>query len=322
MTEIMNQIMNDYEIVVMVGSGSFGEVYKAKNRITGEVVGLKKFREERHIAREAGAYTLLSRPHENICLLITRFPNWLVFEYCESDLESVVVHERLSWDQKMNFMIQILNGVRFIHSRGLIHRDLKPPNILMDRHGVLKIADFGLTIPFDQLNKSSKICTDGYRPPELVPDPSRELPSDYGYEVDIWSLACIFFFIVTGRHFNDKRYVRVWEHDPAPGICREVETDDGRGKMFSAPFDVVYIRDHPDEFPGIRELLLLMFDQTPAARPTADRAFALLNTVSPEFESTLSVREIHQGRSHHTRQHIVPKELKPIRRKIPPAFWE
>ena len=87
------------------------------------------------------------------------------------------------------FLFQLINGVNYCHSRRIIHRDLKPQNLLVDRSGVLKIADFGLArafgIPIKTL--THEIETLWYRAPEVLLGQKQ-----YSLGVDIWAVGCIF----------------------------------------------------------------------------------------------------------------------------------
>lgn len=95
------------------------------------------------------------------------------------------------------FMQQLLRGLEHCHSRGVLHRDIKGSNLLVDSNGILRIADFGLSTLFCADNKqplTSRVVTLWYRPPELLLG-----ATDYGVAVDLWSTGCILAEMLAGK---------------------------------------------------------------------------------------------------------------------------
>jgi len=121
---------------------------------------------------------------------------YLIFEFCESDLKKYMNNIRgtLSAQLVKELMYQMVMGITYCHMHRLIHRDLKPQNILVDKKGVLKLADFGLarafTIPIETL--THEVVTLWYRAPEILLGGKH-----YSVGVDMWSIGCIFAELVT-----------------------------------------------------------------------------------------------------------------------------
>ncbi|KAK3598266.1 hypothetical protein CHS0354_022583 [Potamilus streckersoni] len=150
---------------------------------------------------------LQSLKHENVVNLIetcgkkgtpyNRYNSkfYIVLEYCEHDLAGLLgnANVKFSLGEIRNVMQQLLNGLYFIHSNKIMHRDLKPQNILITKYGVLKIADFGLAREFsvpsgDGQPKQYTNCvvTLWYRPPELLLGETK-----YSTAIDMWGVGCI-----------------------------------------------------------------------------------------------------------------------------------
>jgi serine/threonine protein kinase len=121
----------------------------------------------------------------------------LVFEYIDYDLKRLMIAQKvLSAEESLNYLCQLLNGILYCHSNRVIHRDLKPQNILIDTQGNVKIADFGLarsfTVPLPTL--THEVVTLWYRAPEILLGQKIYTPS-----VDIWSIGCIYGDLSSGN---------------------------------------------------------------------------------------------------------------------------
>ncbi|CAL1279318.1 unnamed protein product, partial [Larinioides sclopetarius] len=201
-----------YEKIGKIGQGTFGEVYKARDRTQKKFVALKKVLMENEkegfpitALREIRILQLLK--HKNIVNLIevcrskpTTFNHfkstfYLVFDFCEHDLAGLLSNMNVKFalaEIKM-MMKQIFEGLYFIHFNKILHRDMKAANILITKSGVLKIADFGLARPFsypkgaDKPNRyTNRVVTLWYRPPELLLG-----ERNYGPSIDLWGAGCI-----------------------------------------------------------------------------------------------------------------------------------
>ena len=198
---------NKYTNTTKLGEGTYGVVYKAKDQKGQEIYALKKIRlqaEEEGIPSTAIREISLLKElnHINIVKLydVMHTPKklTLVFEYCEQELKKVIdASNGKGLDKKLvkSYLYQLLKGIEFIHKHKVLHRDLKPQNLLMN-NGILKIADFGLArgygIPVK--NYTHEVVTLWYRPPDVLLG-----SKTYGTTVDIWSIGCIFAEMVTGK---------------------------------------------------------------------------------------------------------------------------
>ena len=154
--EIESHILKRYELIKKQGKGAYGVVYKAMDKKTKEVVALKKnfdaFQNATDSQRTYREITLLQElnGHENIIKLLNviKAENekdiYLIFEFMETDLHTVIRSNILEPIHKQFVMYQLLKALKFIHSAGIVHRDLKPSNILINSDSFIKICDFGL----------------------------------------------------------------------------------------------------------------------------------------------------------------------------------
>uniref|UniRef100_A0A0D9VH58 [RNA-polymerase]-subunit kinase n=1 Tax=Leersia perrieri TaxID=77586 RepID=A0A0D9VH58_9ORYZ len=202
-----------FERLDKIGQGTYSNVYKARDLDTGKIVALKRVRfvnmdpeSVRFMAREIHVLRRLSTgAHPNVVrlegIVTSRLSHslYLVFEYMDHDLAGLAATPglRFTEPQVKCFMAQILSGLKHCHDRGVLHRDIKGANLLIDGDGVLKIADFGLATFFDPVRPqplTSRVVTLWYRPPELLLG-----ATDYGVAVDLWSTGCILAELLVGK---------------------------------------------------------------------------------------------------------------------------
>ncbi|XP_057768675.1 protein IMPAIRED IN BABA-INDUCED STERILITY 1-like [Salvia miltiorrhiza] len=193
-----------------IGQGTYSEVYRARNVESGRIVAVKKVRFDsfqadsvRFMAREIRILRRLDHPNvmklEGIIASKLSTHVYLVFDYMEHDLAGLVSCPDIKFtdSQIKCYMKQLLSGLEHCHSRGILHRDIKTSNILVNNQGVLKIADFGLANfakPKKQQPLTSRVVTLWYRPPELLLG-----ATSYGEAVDLWSVGCVFAELFVGR---------------------------------------------------------------------------------------------------------------------------
>ncbi|KAF8111576.1 hypothetical protein N665_0074s0103 [Sinapis alba] len=199
-----------FEKLEKIGQGTYSSVYRARDLIHNKIVALKKVRFDlndvesvKFMAREIIVMRRLDHPNVlKLEALITAHVSsslYLVFEYMDHDLLglSSLPGVKFSEPQVKCYMQQLLSGLEHCHSRGVLHRDIKGSNLLIDSNGVLKIADFGLATFFDPAKTiplTSHVVTLWYRPPELLLGASH-----YGVGVDLWSTGCILGELYAGK---------------------------------------------------------------------------------------------------------------------------
>ncbi|KAG7388075.1 Cell division protein kinase 1 [Phytophthora pseudosyringae] len=190
-----------------IGEGTYGVVYKSLDLKSKQVVALKRIRLETEddgipstALREISVLRELEHP--NIVSLLDCLQEdgklFLVFEFMDRDLKRHMEQAlgKLEPAQTKSFLYQLLKGLAFSHSRGVMHRDLKPQNLLVNATGELKIADFGLARAFSLPIKkyTHEVVTLWYRAPEILLGQEVYCPP-----VDIWSVGVIFAEMVAKK---------------------------------------------------------------------------------------------------------------------------
>jgi serine/threonine protein kinase len=184
-----------------IGEGTYGQVYKARDT-SGEWVALKKLRLDDNgegvpVTTLREVALLKELVHDNIVRLrdvVAAPPKlYLVFDYHEQDLKQCMdkhFRDGMPGTLIKTCIMQILRGVAYCHSKRVLHRDLKPQNVLIDVSGRVKLADFGLARVLQNLNPqhyTHEVVTLWYRAPELLLG-----KREYSMSVDTWSIGCIF----------------------------------------------------------------------------------------------------------------------------------
>lgn len=219
-----------YEVLNRIEEGSYGIVSRAKHKATGEIVALKQLKldKEKHgfpITSLREIQTLFEARHPHIVELKemvvgdTLSEVYLVMEFVEHDLKTLLANMRTRFQlsEIKTILYQLLSAVALMHSRWIVHRDLKTSNLLMSNRGRIKIADFGLARMFgDPLSEmTSLVVTLWYRAPELLLG-----TKIYDTAVDMWSVGCIFAELLLkeplfpGRNETDQlsRIIRLLGH--------------------------------------------------------------------------------------------------------------
>lgn len=199
--------MNNYALEGFLGEGAYGIVLKAVSKRNHELVAIKKFKDKdtdnpmikKVIVRELRALRTLKHP--NIVQLKEAFRQserlFLVFEFCDQsllDLQTKSPGGKLALPVIRSLGREVLQAIEFMHSHGLLHRDVKPENILVTRQGRAKLCDFGFARtakPGEEL--TDYVATRWYRSPELLLTPA------YSAAVDLWAVGCVLGEAVSGQ---------------------------------------------------------------------------------------------------------------------------
>ncbi|XP_031357571.1 cyclin-dependent kinase-like 1 isoform X2 [Photinus pyralis] len=282
-----SRIMERYEKLCKLGEGSYGLVYKCRNRDTGEIVAIKKFAESeddpliRKIAlREIRL--LKNLKHVNLINLLEVFRRkrrlHLVFEFCEktvlNELERYprgcpdLVTQQIVW--------QTLQAVAYCHHHGCIHRDIKPENILLTANGVVKLCDFGFARMLSPgENYTDYVATRWYRSPELLVGDTQ-----YGTPVDVWAIGCVLAELTKGEALwpgksdVDQLYlIRCTIGDLLARHMHVFKTNDFfQGVSLPVPQQLAPLEVKlPHSSPTILDFLRKCLDKDPAKRWTCDQ---------------------------------------------------
>lgn len=200
--------MERYEALGKIGEGMYGVVYKARDCINGELLALKKIRlldEDEGVPSTAIREISLLKDltHPNIVglkdVIYSESKLFLVFHFVEWDLKNYIDRRERAKrpfepELLQHFLHQLISGMAFCHENRVLHRDLKPQNLLIDRDYNLKLADFGLarifSVPLRQY--THEVVTLWYRAPEVLMGSKL-----YNTAVDSWSVGCIFAEMAT-----------------------------------------------------------------------------------------------------------------------------
>uniref|UniRef100_T1HI71 non-specific serine/threonine protein kinase n=1 Tax=Rhodnius prolixus TaxID=13249 RepID=T1HI71_RHOPR len=196
--------MEKYMVIGKIGEGSFGRVYKVKSRASDEIAALKLItkcgrsqRELTNLRKECEIQRRLFHP--NIIKMLDSFETEneiaVVTEFAYQDLYKTLAKAGyLSEDKAVKIICDLISALYYLHSNRVIHRDLKPQNVLLSEDGVAKLCDFGFA---RSMSTGTHVLTSIkgtplYMAPELMEE------SPYDHNVDLWSLGCIAYEMLVG----------------------------------------------------------------------------------------------------------------------------
>ncbi|KAJ3319977.1 kinase subunit of RNA polymerase II carboxy-terminal domain kinase I [Boothiomyces sp. JEL0866] len=313
--------MNLYDLGSQVGEGTYGQVFKAKNKVTGKFVALKKLylkeddkgkeknRDGFPITALREIEILRSLYHPNIVQLqamismstgVDNLDMYMVFEYMDHDLTGVLNNSVVVYRQEHIKCLskQLFQGLAYLHDNKIIHRDVKGANLLLNNEGYLKIADFGLArriqldrdsdVPLEGYQYTNRVVTLWYRSPELLLG-----STNYTYAVDVWSTGCIILeFYTKYAIFQGRAELEQLElifklcGSPTPENFPEISTLPWYEFVNFPPCDRILVKEFSNESYGLSQQFVLLLDAllalSPASRPTAKQALS-----HPYFTSEL-----------------------------------
>ena len=251
-----------YRIVSLAGRGGEGEVYRADDLKLGQTVAVKILpesfrRDERRLARLISEVRIARRvSHPNVCrvydIVEAEGQTFLTMEWIDGESLAALIHRkgRLPKDQAIGISSQISLGLAAAHDEGVLHRDLKPGNVMIDDRGVARITDFGLAITAGSVRgATAREGTPVYMSPEQLAG------AEVTAQSDMYALGLVLFEVFTGRHaFPGRTLVELLELRKSP------------------PPDPKTLA--PDLHPAVSRVILRCLDVDPMRRPPSGREVA------------------------------------------------
>eukprot|EP00667_Euglena_gracilis_P025346 EG_transcript_29712 len=196
--------MQNYQIYEEIGKGKFSTVYKGRKKRSIDYYAVKSIEKSQRAKVLNEVQILHALNHPNVLKFYNWYETnnhlWLILEFCSgTDLLAILkADQALPEDTVQGFCRDIMDGLLYIHTRGVLYCDLKPSNVLVDGSGVVKLSDFGLAQHVDRLdygaNGGRRVGTPCYMAPELFQE-----GGVHSFASDLWSLGCVLYELVTGK---------------------------------------------------------------------------------------------------------------------------
>jgi len=199
-TNFENELRKSFDDHRIIGSGTFGDVYCAKDKKTHKIVAVKRIKpsDEKHKKIQKRELDIMQQlKHPNVIqinnVVKINESDCYVMDCMQHDLAGLIqnsnIYRHLPFSQLKCYARQIAVGLSYIHQNEIIHRDIKPSNVLISSDNIVKIADFGLACKHTKDTLShmdGEVVTLWYRAPELLMNEDK-----YGFEIDTWSYGCL-----------------------------------------------------------------------------------------------------------------------------------
>lgn len=294
-------VRRKYDVQAKLGKGAYGIVWRAVDRRSGETTALKKIFDAFQNAQDAQRtfrevmFLQEMSGHEHIVTLLNvlKADNdcdlYLVFEHMETDLHAAIRAGILQDVHHRYIVWQALKALKFMHSAELLHRDMKPSNLLLNGDCLVKVADFGLARSMRDLDAASRggpatvmtdyVATRWYRAPEILMGSPR-----YTFGVDMWSIGCILGEMLSGTAVFPgsstlDQLERIMGLTGKPKASEAEVLSPYALEMLSQlqappPAETTWSKHFPSASPDALDLMRRCLSFNPAHRPSAEEALA------------------------------------------------
>ena len=204
-----SESMNNLEKIEKIGDGSSGEIFKVAKKVIYALKVMKtegkSVEEFRQFINEYGIMNILDHPNilktYGIFLSNETTPPSFLLEFCPMNLDKVIKSKKFTKIQIVFSIYQIAEGMKYVHFRKVIHRDLKPTNILVTSDGTIKISDFGISklMSAEEQSMTKGLGTQKFMAPEIINE------EEYDEKVDVYSFGVIAYFIISGGEMPNNK---------------------------------------------------------------------------------------------------------------------